>query len=108
MVEILMELKEGDRTFTQIMKAVRLSMSNIIARLKEGEAYRLINRAATLNEGKVEVKYTLTEKGNDVLNALIKDEEISKILNECRSVKKKADEVERKLYQLLSKVNVEL
>lgn len=62
MIEILSELQEGDETFTQIMKAVRLSTSNIVARLREAEAYRLINRVAALNEGRVEVKYTLTEK----------------------------------------------
>jgi DNA-binding HxlR family transcriptional regulator len=54
MIEILSELQEGDKTFTQIMK-VRLSMSNIVARLREAEAYRFINRVATLNAGKVEV-----------------------------------------------------
>jgi DNA-binding HxlR family transcriptional regulator len=35
MIEILSELQEGDRTFTQIMNVVRLSMSNIVARLRE-------------------------------------------------------------------------
>jgi len=106
MIEILAELQEGDKTFTQIMNAVRLSMSNIIIRLKEGEAYRLINRVATVNEGKVEVKYMLTEKGQRVLSELVKDKKIAMVLKECRSIKKRANEVERELYQLLNKSNI--
>jgi len=40
-IEILSELQEGDRTFTQIINVVRLGMSNIVVRLREGEAYLL-------------------------------------------------------------------
>ena len=106
MIEILSELQEGGRTFTQIMNAVRLSMSNIVARLREGEAYRLINRVAALNEGKVEVKYTLTEKGKEVLRKIEENPDIVKILNECRTLKKKTNEIEKKLDEVLNKVNL--
>jgi DNA-binding HxlR family transcriptional regulator len=106
MIEILSELQEGDKTFTQIMKAVRLSMSNIVARLREAEAYRLINRVAALNEGRVEVKYTLTEKGQEVLKKITENPEITKILNECRSLKKKTNEIEKKLEETLNKISI--
>ncbi|MEM5855746.1 MAG: winged helix-turn-helix transcriptional regulator [Candidatus Aenigmatarchaeota archaeon] len=108
MIEILAELQEGNKTFTQIMNAVRLSMSNIVARLREAEAYRLINRIATLNEGKVEVKYTLSDKGNNVLRKIMENPEIGGILKECRSVKRKANEIEKKLDEILNNIKFDL
>jgi DNA-binding HxlR family transcriptional regulator len=108
MIEILTELQEGDRTFSQIMNAVRLSMSNIVARLREAEAYNLIKRVASLNNGKVEVKYTLTEKGETIMKKLMQNEQIGKLVNECRNLKKKANEVETELNQLLGETNLEI
>ena len=108
MVEILAELEDGDKTFTQIMNAVRLSMSNVVARLRETEAYRLINRKAMVNEGKIEVKYTLTEKGKEILKKLVENSELGKILVECKSIKRKANEIEGKLDETLAKIKLEL
>ena len=108
MIETLTELQEGDRTFSQIMNAVRLSMSNIVARLREAEAYNLINRVASVNNGRVEVKYTLTEKGETIMKKLMENKEIGKLVNECRNLKKKAKEIEEQLNELLSEVNLEL
>jgi DNA-binding PadR family transcriptional regulator len=59
-----------------------------------------------LNEGKVEVKYTLSEKGREVLRKISENPEIVKILNECRSLKKKTNEIEKKLDEVLNKVNL--
>ena len=109
MIEILTELEEeGNRTFTQIMNAVRLSMSNIVARLREAEAYGLIDRVALLNNEKVEVKYALTEEGKNIMKKLMENEKLWKLVKECRDLKRKASEVEIQLNHLLSEVNLGL
>jgi len=109
MLEILADLQEErNRTFTQIMNAVRLSMSNIVARLREAEAYGLLNRVASLSNGRVEVKYILTEKGETIMKKLMENEQIGKLVNECRYLKKKANEVETELNQMLSETNLEI
>jgi DNA-binding HxlR family transcriptional regulator len=108
MIEILTELQEESKTFTQIMNTTRLSMNNIVARLREAEAFSLINRVALLNSGRVEVKYTLTEKGRNIMKKLMENEEIDKLVNECRELKKKVNEVEVELKQLLDKIKFEI
>ena len=107
MIEILTELQEeGNRTFTQIMNAVRLSMSNIVARLREAEAYGLIDRVALLNNEKVEVKYALTEEGKTIMKKLTENEKLWKLVKECRDLKRKAGEIEAQLNELVSEINL--
>ena len=53
-----------------------------------------------MNEGKVEIKYTLSEKGRKVLRKNSENPEIVKIFNERRSLKKKTNEIEKKLDQV--------
>ena len=102
MLEILYYLhEEGERTFTDIMNAVRLSMSAIVVRLREAEAYGLIERNAGLNEGKVRVIYTLTEKGRDLLGKILENEKVSELVKTCRKLKKKINDVESELDHLL-------
>jgi len=103
MLEILFDLKEeGERTFTDIMNAVRLSMSAIVARLREAEAYGLIKRNAGLNDGKVRVTYVLTKKGEEVLNKILEDTRIKEVVMLCRDLKRKTNELEKKLDHLLN------
>ena len=105
MLEILFDLhQEGERTFTDIMNAVRLSMSAIVARLREAEAYGLIERNATLNDGKVRVVYVLTSKGKEILNEILEDKKIKDIVMSCRDLKRKANELENELDNLLSEI----
>ena len=105
MLEILFDLHEGgERTFTDIMNAVRLSMSAIVARLREAEAYGLIQRNATLNNGKVRVVYVLTNKGKEILNKTLGNRKIREVIMSCRDLKRKANQIENELDNLLSEI----
>lgn len=107
MLEILYDLREeGERTFTDIMNAVRLSMSAIVARLREAEAYGLIERNAGLNEGKVRVVYALTRKGKDVLSKILEDKKVEELVRTCRELKKESSEKEEELSKFLSKLKL--
>lgn len=103
MLEILFDLhQEGERTFTDIMNAVRLSMSAIVARLREAEAYGLIKRNAGLNEGKVRVVYILTKKGEEITNKIMENKRIGELIKTCRDLKKKVCEIEDELSSVLN------
>ena len=107
MLEILFDLhQEGERTFTDIMNAVRLNMSAIVARLREAEAYGLIERNAGLNEGKVRVVYTLTEKGRDMLGKILENEKVRELVRTCRELKSKSGKKEKELNDLLGRLKL--
>jgi len=93
MSEILFQLIEGDKTFTQIREAARLSMSNILARLREAEAHGLIER-------KVKAK-GLSTKGKEVINNLLNHERLAKLFQECKELKRRIAEVEKEILQAL-------
>jgi len=107
MAEILVELKEGHRTFTEIMNVVRLSMNTILARLRESEAYDLLKRVVETNNGRIKITYALTKKGRDITSKLMENEAISKLTSQCRSLKRKTNEVEKELDGLLNEVKLE-
>ena len=107
MVGMLVELSEGDKTFTQIREALRLSMTTVLTRLREAEAYRLIERnVGTTGRSRIEVKYKLTQKGESLIKNLLGNEKIYRLIEECRSLKKRTYEVERELIQLLNETDV--
>ena len=107
MIGMLVELMEGNKTFTQIRSALRLSMSTVLTRLREAEAYELIERTVgTTGKSRIEVKYKLTSKGQTLIENLLGNERINQLLNECRSLKKEAYKVEEELMQLLSQTDL--
>ena len=98
MVGMLVELSEGDKTFTQIREALRLSMTTILTRLREAEAYELIERfVETTGKSRIEVKYKLTPKGENLIKNLLENERMSRLIEGCRSLKKRTYEVENEL-----------
>jgi len=108
MVGILFELNEGDKTFTQIRYALRLSMSTILFRLREAEAYELIERnVGTTEKGGIMVNYTLTEKGKGLISNLLKDERISKLIEESKNLKERAYEIEGELLEVLTQIDLD-
>ena len=108
MVGTLFELNEGDKSFTQIRYALRLSMSTILVRLREAEAYDLIERnVGTTEKDRIEVKYTLTDKGKSLISNLLKDERISKLIDESKRLKERAYEIEGELLEALSQINLD-
>ena len=107
MVGMLVELSEGNKTFTQIREALRLSMTTILTRLREAEAYELIKRnVGTTGRSRIEVKYKLTSKGETLIKNLLGNEKISRLIEECRSLKKRTYEVERELIELLNQIDL--
>lgn len=79
-----------------------------VVRLREAEAYGLINRIARLNNGKVEVKYKLVDEGEAIIRKLMEKKEKRKLIYECRDLKKKATEIEIELNQSLNEAQLEL
>ena len=107
MVGMLVELSEGEKTFTQIREALRLSMTTILTRLREAEAYGLIERnVGTTGRSRIEVKYKLTPKGESLIRNLLGNEKISRLIEECRSLKKRTYEVEEELIELLNETDL--
>ena len=104
---MLVELTEGEKTFTQVRSALRLSMSTVLTRLREAEAYELIERnVGTTGRSRIEVKYKLTPKGETLIRNLLGNEKINQLTEECRSLKKRAYEVERELMELLNQIDL--
>ena len=86
------------------MNAVRLSVSAIVGRLREAEAYGLIERKACINKGKVRVIYVLTKKGEETIDKLVENKRIGELVRTCRTLKKKVSEIEDELNVALSEV----
>ena len=105
---MLVELSEGEKTFTQIREALRLSMTTVLTRLREAEAYELIERnVGTTGRSRIEVKYKLTPKGETLIKHLLGNERINQLIDECRDLKKKTYEVENELIELLNETNLD-
>ena len=82
-------------------------MTTILTRLREAEAYELIERnVGTTGRSRIEVKYKLTQKGEVLIKNLLGNERINQLINECRNLKKKSYEVEEELMQLLSEIDL--
>lgn len=107
MSEILFQLIEGDKTFTQIREATRLSMSNILARLREAEAHGLIERKVKAKGLRVEVKYSLSTKGREIIDKLLNDERLAKLFQECKELKRRIAEIEEEILQSLYELELE-
>ena len=108
MVGMLVELSEGDKTFTRIREALRLSMTTVLTRLREAEAYELIERnVGTTGRSRIEVKYKLAQKGESLIKNLLGNEKISRLIEECRSLKKRTYEIENELIELLNETNLD-
>ena len=82
-------------------------MSNILARLREAEAHGLIERRVKAKGLRVEVKYTLSEKGREIINRLLEDERLAKLFYECRDLKRRIAEIEEEILQSLYELEFE-
>ena len=107
MVGMLVELSEGDKTFTQIREALRLSMTTVLTRLREAEAYELIERnVGTTGRSRIEVKYKLAPKGEKLIKNLLENERLSGLIEKCRNLKKRTYEVENELLELMNETDI--
>lgn len=53
------------------------------------------------------VNYTLTEKGKRLINNLLKDERINKLVEESKNLKERAYEIEGELLEVLAQIDLD-
>jgi len=98
-IDILIELKDGHKTFTNL-KELRLSPNTIVRRLREMQEAGLVEPILT-SSGKarrMRIEYRLTKEGEQAIKNM------EKVLMEYKKLKKRLDQVSREQEKILRKM----
>ena len=98
-IDILIELKDGQKTFTNL-KELKLSPNTIVKRLREMQKAGLVEPVLT-SSGKtrrMRIEYKLTKEGERAIKNM------EKVLMEYKRLKKKLDQMSKEQEKILRKM----
>ena len=101
--DILFELGKKERSFNELEKMLNLSPNTVLARIREAQDLGLVEEKLFGGNGRSKIKYVLTKRGRDVLeaaNSFKKD--YLRLREKIDELEEERKEKEREIKELLS------